>query len=88
MSAGVPVIASRRGALPEVVGNGGTLFDPERPAELAAALERIVTDDEWAFNHGARGLERARAFTWTTAAATLRRAYQEAVARRHERAPH
>lgn len=88
MSAGVPVIASRRGALPEVVDNGGTLFDPERPGELAAALERIVTDDEWAFNHGARGLERARAFTWTTSAATLHRAYREAVARRHDRTPH
>jgi alpha-1,3-rhamnosyl/mannosyltransferase len=86
MSAGVPVIASRRGALPEVVGDGGVLFDPGQPDELLHALERMVTDEAWAFSQGARGLERARAFNWTTAAATLRRAYEDAVARRRERA--
>ena len=37
MSAGVPVIASRRGALPEVVADGGMLFDPEQPGALASA---------------------------------------------------
>ena len=85
MSAGVPVIASRRGALPEVVGRGGTLIDPERPGELADALERIITDDQWAFSQGAAGLERARAFSWPIAAATLRRAYLDAIARRRAR---
>jgi glycosyltransferase involved in cell wall biosynthesis len=88
MSAGVPVIASRRGSLPEVVDNAGTLVDPEQPGELAAALEPIVTDDEWAFNQAVRGLARARAFTWTTSAATLHRAYEDAVARRRARASH
>jgi len=85
MSAGVPVIASARGALPEVVGRGGTLIDPERPGELADALERIITDDQWAFSQGAAGLERACAFSWPIAAATLRRAYLDAVARRRAR---
>jgi glycosyltransferase involved in cell wall biosynthesis len=85
MSAGVPVIASRRGALPEVVGSGGTLIDPDAPGELTDALERIVSDDAWARHQGACGLERARAFTWTTSAATLHRAYLDAVARRRER---
>jgi AbrB family looped-hinge helix DNA binding protein len=41
MSAGVPVVASSRGALPEVVGTGGMLFDPTRPADLAAALDQL-----------------------------------------------
>jgi len=88
MSAGVPVIASRRGALPEVVGHGGTLIDPDRPEELTAALERIVLDDAWAHAQGAAGLERARAFTWTTSAATLHRAYLDAIDRRRGRATH
>jgi len=85
MSAGVPVIASRRGALPEVVGSGGILIDPERPGELADALERIIGDDQWAFSQGAAGLARARAFSWPIAAATLRRAYLDAIARRRAR---
>jgi glycosyltransferase involved in cell wall biosynthesis len=85
MSAGVPVIASRRGALPEVIGSGGILIDPASPGELTDALERIISDDDWARRQGACGLARARAFTWTTSAATLHQAYVDAVARRRER---
>ena len=86
MSAGVPVIASRRGALPEVVGDGGTLFDPDQPGALAAALKRVITDDDWAATQGAAGLLRARAYDWATAAAVLRQAYTDAVARRRREA--
>jgi glycosyltransferase involved in cell wall biosynthesis len=82
MSAGVPVVASNRGALPEVVGTGGILVDPDQPPELAAALATLIADDTVAANWGAAGLDRARAFSWTAAAATLRLAYTEAVARR------
>ena len=82
MSAGVPVIASRRGALPEVVGAGGTLFDPQHTGELAAALARVITDDQWAHDQGAAGLARARAFSWPAAAATAHTAYVDAVRRR------
>jgi glycosyltransferase involved in cell wall biosynthesis len=82
MSAGVPVIASRRGALPEVVGDGGILFDPEEPGALVSALERVLTDAAWAAAQGAAGLRRARAFNWLTAAGVLRRAYADAIARR------
>jgi glycosyltransferase involved in cell wall biosynthesis len=40
--AGVPVIASRRGALPEIVGGaGGLLVDPDEPSTLAAALRDV-----------------------------------------------
>lgn len=45
-AAGVPVIASRRGGSPEIVEDGlnGFLFEPTRPAELAAIIERILDD--------------------------------------------
>src|SRR5918999_203466 len=36
MSAGIPVVASNRGSLPEVIGRGGILVDPTQPALLAA----------------------------------------------------
>jgi glycosyltransferase involved in cell wall biosynthesis len=86
MSAGVPVVASNRGALPEVVGTGGTLIEPTRADELAHALERLITDDDWAARQGEAGLERARAFNWAGAAKTLRGAYVDGIARRRARA--
>ena len=82
MSAGVPVIASNRGSLPEVIGDGGTLLDPTDTDGFAAAMERVVTDDAWAAAQARAGLNRARAFTWSSTAHILRQAYVDAVARR------
>jgi glycosyltransferase involved in cell wall biosynthesis len=82
MSAGVPVIASNRGALPEVVGSGGTLLDAMDVDGLAAAMERVVSDDAWAETQGSAGLERAREFSWASTARRLKQAYTEALARR------
>jgi glycosyltransferase involved in cell wall biosynthesis len=82
MSAGVPVVASNRGSLPEVVGSAGALVDPDDVAALSAALERFACDDAAAAEAGAAGLARAQTFTWGAAAATLHRAYAEAIARR------
>jgi glycosyltransferase involved in cell wall biosynthesis len=45
---GVPVVASNRGALPEVVidGRSGLIFDPEDPRTLAAAIDQIAGDEQ------------------------------------------
>jgi len=85
MSAGVPVVASNRGSLPEVVGSAGVLVNPDDVAALSTALERFAFDDEAAAEAGAAGLARARTFTWGAAAATLHRAYADAIERRREK---
>ncbi|MDN7718693.1 glycosyltransferase [Burkholderia gladioli] len=43
---GVPVIASRSGAIPEVVADGkcGLLFDPDRSASLAEKVVRVLNE--------------------------------------------
>jgi glycosyltransferase involved in cell wall biosynthesis len=82
MAAGVPAVVSNRGSLPEVVGQAGVLIDPLDPAALAAALERLIDDEGAALDRSRAGLMRARDFTWSAAAATLRRAYRDAVRRR------
>jgi L-malate glycosyltransferase len=46
MMAGVPVVASRVGGLPEVVGDCGLLVAPDHPGELADALVRIAEDPQ------------------------------------------
>jgi glycosyltransferase involved in cell wall biosynthesis len=85
MSAGVPVVASNAGALPEVVSDAAMLFNPTDPDALAYALSRLATDEAWARERAAAGLTRARAFTWDAAARALARVYDEAVARRSGR---
>lgn len=85
MSAGVPVIASNRGSLPEVIGGAGTLLDATDVDGFTTAMERVIRDDDWARAQGRAGLERAATFTWATTAATLRQAYLDAVERRLSR---
>jgi glycosyltransferase involved in cell wall biosynthesis len=63
MACGAPVVASRRGALPEVVGDAGLLVDPEDEAALAAALARVLAAPEAAAELVRRGQARAAEFT-------------------------
>jgi glycosyltransferase involved in cell wall biosynthesis len=82
MAAGVPVIASNRGALPEVIGNAGLLLDPADVNGFTAAMERVARDRAWARDRGAAGLARAGSFTWRATALRLREAYLDAMTRR------
>jgi glycosyltransferase involved in cell wall biosynthesis len=82
MAAGVPVVASNRGSLPEVIGDAGPLVDARDAQALAAAIVRAVEDDEYARACAERGLERAKTFSWARTAAAVRRMYIAAAARR------
>jgi glycosyltransferase involved in cell wall biosynthesis len=82
MSLGIPVVAADRGALPELVGDAGMLVDPRDPEAIAAALERVISDDRLAENLARRGLERSRRFEWSRTAAAMRDAFARAVEER------
>jgi glycosyltransferase involved in cell wall biosynthesis len=72
MRRGVPVACSNASALPEVAGDAALTFDPQRPAEIAGAVTRIVSDPELARELSERGRARAARFTWRrTAEETL-----------------
>jgi glycosyltransferase involved in cell wall biosynthesis len=76
MTVGVPVIASDRGSLPEVLGDAGLLVSPDDPDELAAALNRVITDAGLAAALSARGARRSLIFDWTASAEALRATYE------------
>ncbi|MGH9202396.1 MAG: hypothetical protein ACRD2A_14305, partial [Vicinamibacterales bacterium] len=65
-----------------VVSNGGTLVRANDVAGWADAIERLISDPDWAVAQGRAGLERAKHFTWARAAQAVRHAYVEAVKRR------
>jgi alpha-1,3-rhamnosyl/mannosyltransferase len=85
MSAGVPVVASNRGSLPEVAGDAAVLVEAMDSDSLAGAIERVLHDDEHAAALAGRGLTRAATFSWTRTAAAARHAYVDAIKRRRER---
>jgi glycosyltransferase involved in cell wall biosynthesis len=72
MQCGTPVITGNLTSLPEVVGDAGILVDPYNIEQIAAALERVLGDEQLRSDLSKRGLERASLFTWDrTARQTL-----------------
>lgn len=76
MASGTPVVAARRGALPEVVGTAGVLAEPD-PCDLAAALERVIGDASLADHLRQAGIERSRELTWAASASGWLRILRE-----------
>jgi glycosyltransferase involved in cell wall biosynthesis len=74
MACGCPVACSNVTSLPEVAGDAARLFDPRDVDDIATALEDVLDHAEpWA----ARGLARARAFTWDACARAHDEVYRE-----------
>ena len=67
MACGVPVVAARRGALPETCGDAALLVEPE-PEAFAEAVLRIVGAGTLRGRLAAAGRRRAAGFTWTRTA--------------------
>jgi glycosyltransferase involved in cell wall biosynthesis len=59
MAAGLPVLASDRGGMPELVGEGDVL-PPDDPAAWAAAMAKLWDADAERERRGAAALQRAR----------------------------
>jgi glycosyltransferase involved in cell wall biosynthesis len=82
MTAGVPVVVTDRGALPEVVGDAGPIVPSESADALAAAIERMLDDRAFTAQCVARGLVRAGEYRWDQTARRVYETYQQAVRRR------
>jgi glycosyltransferase involved in cell wall biosynthesis len=77
MSAGVPVVATSVGSLPEVLGDAARLVPPGDPAALAAALDQVLTDEALRARLTAAGRRRVTAYSWRAAGDALLRLYGE-----------
>lgn len=63
MQCGTPVAASRRAAIPEVVGDAALLFDPEDVPAMTGAMTRLLGHEAEARDLARRGLARAATFS-------------------------
>lgn len=86
MACGTPLIASRTGALPEVVGDAAILVTPGDAEELAATIRRLHDSPELREKVGRAGYDRVQErFTWRVVAKRTVEAYREAIAARRAR---
>jgi 2-deoxystreptamine N-acetyl-D-glucosaminyltransferase/2-deoxystreptamine glucosyltransferase len=87
LSAGVPVVASRVGGIPQVVRDGvtGLLVPPEDPAALAAAVGALLTDPARRQQMRTASLDAARRYDWTELSTEVLGVYEAARASRLSR---
>ena len=81
MACATPLVASRGGALPEVVGDCGVLVDAGNPSDLAAALGDLLDDEVRRRRLGVAGRRRVEErFTWRATAQRTADLYTHAIA--------
>ncbi|MFK7944203.1 MAG: glycosyltransferase [Paracoccaceae bacterium] len=68
MAAGVPVIASNVGGMPDVLGRAGLLVPPDDPNLLAEAMAALLGDAEGRTDMATRGRIQSARFDWTRTA--------------------
>jgi glycosyltransferase involved in cell wall biosynthesis len=76
---GVPVIATRVGAIPEIMVNGATglLVEPNNELELAKAIETLLNNDALRSNFSRKAREFAKNFTVEKSVEKLKRLYYD-----------
>ncbi|WP_165244047.1 glycosyltransferase family 4 protein [Paludisphaera soli] len=79
MACGTPVVASRAGSLPEVVGDAGLFFDPLDVTDMTRALGAILGDPGLRGSLAAAALRRSASFDWGRSATSLLAYFDELV---------
>jgi glycosyltransferase involved in cell wall biosynthesis len=90
MASGLPVVATRVGAVPDMVRDGrdGVLVEPGRPEELAGALEKLLASPKLRLEMGASARKRVEErFDLAGLRESLARLYGEAASARSRDRP-
>src|SRR5262249_18965649 len=82
MASGTPVVTSNVSSLPEVAGDAAVLIDPLDPDAIADGLCRVLSDEGFRAELRAKGLARAREYSWERSVRQVRQIYGEAAKER------
>jgi glycosyltransferase involved in cell wall biosynthesis len=89
MAAGVPVVGSSSGAIPEVIGDAGLLVPERDPGALAQAIDRVLSEPELRESLIERGRRRAQQhFAWPVVARQTVELLRAALAHRRRAQAH
>jgi len=64
MAAGLPVASSDKGPMPEILGDAGVYFNPEKPDSIVAALKHLIRSAELRAELAQVSYEKAKGYSW------------------------
>ncbi|XZE35174.1 glycosyltransferase family 4 protein [Pirellulaceae bacterium SH501] len=79
MGFGCPVVCANRSSLPEVVGDGGLLIDPESPDCIANALDSLWESESSRVELRRAGFQQSSRFSWRRCAEESLAVYRSAI---------
>jgi len=82
MACGTPVVTSNTSSLPEVAGDAALLVDPYDVEEIATAMRRILEDEALTAELRAKGLARAKEFSWERTARETIAVYEKVLGKK------
>jgi len=84
MAAGCPVVGANRGGIPDIVSDGinGCLYDPDQPASLVTAVQRLLGDGATRAKLREAARLEAERWGWAGATAQLRAYYRQVLEQR------
>ena len=71
MTSVVPLVISNRDSIPEVCAEAGSYVDPQKPEDIAATIDHLLMDPKLREEMCAKGLLRAKCFSWKESADKL-----------------
>jgi glycosyltransferase involved in cell wall biosynthesis len=77
MACGVPVITSNTSSMPEIAGDAAFIVDPHSSKAITNAIIQILEDDKLCKELCAKGMERAKSFSWRMMAERNLELYKE-----------
>lgn len=64
MASSLPIACARRGPMPEILGDAGLYFDPEKPSDIAGALRELISDESLRGRLASLASQRAELYSW------------------------
>ena len=77
MACGLPVAASDRNSIPEILGDAGIVFDPSVPENMTTTIARLLEDPDLCEQLRVKGLARAKLFSWERGAQQMMEILEE-----------
>lgn len=77
MAYGTPVVSSNASCMPEVLGNAAEYFNPLDIQAMAAAIEKVITDENLRSEMVARGYSQVKKYSWEKMARETQELYMK-----------
>ena len=68
MAGGIPIACSDRGPMPEMLQDAGTYFNPEVPASIVEAVERLILEDSFRLSAAQKAQSLSGQYSWVRCA--------------------